>query len=243
MRTAAESPVKVRVMDETGSKVVAASNTAFSRAENDYTCVVEVDGLSPETGYVYEVEIANDPIEIEPRPAFRTFPLKGKSSTFKIGFGGGAGYTPWYEHMWLTILKHSPRAFLLLGDNVYIDTPTVPETPDLITEEIGEPEPTEPEQDTILEPVPTEPEPAEPVLEVLIHRNNFDPETITINKGDTVTWINMDDRYHLINSRSGDDFRSDRLGEGETFSFTFEKSGTVEYIDGVFGLKGTIIVK
>ncbi|MBL7139960.1 MAG: alkaline phosphatase family protein, partial [Planctomycetes bacterium] len=38
------------------------------------------------------------------------------------------GYTPQYEHMWNTIGKVEPLALLMLGDNVYIDTPKVPAT-------------------------------------------------------------------------------------------------------------------
>jgi alkaline phosphatase D len=45
-----------------------------------------------------------------------------------LGFGGGAGYTPWHERMWTLLDAQDFDAFLLLGDNVYIDTPEVPET-------------------------------------------------------------------------------------------------------------------
>jgi alkaline phosphatase D len=128
VRTASEAPVKIIVTDEKGLMDKPVSNTAAAGKENDYTCVVEVTGLRPGTRYVYQVEIDGAKIALDPKPSFRTFSDTARPAKFTIGFGGGAGYTPWLERMWLTILKHSPSAFLLLGDNVYIDTPEVPET-------------------------------------------------------------------------------------------------------------------
>ncbi|MBN2090045.1 alkaline phosphatase D family protein, partial [candidate division KSB1 bacterium] len=58
---------------------------------------------------------------------FRTMPEKGKSAGFKIGFGGGAAYTPPNEKMWNTIKEQALSGFLFLGDNVYIDHPELPE--------------------------------------------------------------------------------------------------------------------
>ncbi|MHC4243935.1 MAG: alkaline phosphatase D family protein [Planctomycetota bacterium] len=60
------------------------------------------------------------------RWSFRTFCTAEAKAKFQIGFGGGAGYTPWYERMWNTIAAHNPSAFLFLGDNIYIDNPTRP---------------------------------------------------------------------------------------------------------------------
>ena len=56
--------------------------------------------------------------------SFSTYPSLGTKTKFQVGFGGGAGYTPQHERMWRTIISHGPKAFLLLGDNVYIDNPT-----------------------------------------------------------------------------------------------------------------------
>jgi hypothetical protein len=48
--------------------------------------------------------------------AFHTYPQRGESSRFSIVFGGGAGYTPMYERMWMKIEKYEPKhdATLLL---------------------------------------------------------------------------------------------------------------------------------
>ena len=61
-----------------------------------------------------------------PSHTLRTAPSAGTPGTFTIAFGGCAGYTPQNERMWDTIAGHTPHAFLILGDNVYIDLPEHP---------------------------------------------------------------------------------------------------------------------
>ena len=78
--------------------------------------------------------------------------------------------------------------------------------------------------------------------EVMVNRKNFDPETISIIKGDTVTWKNLDDRKHLVVGKNVA-FKSKNLMQGETFSYTFEETGTFDYVDAIFGSRGTVIVK
>ena len=102
------------------------SAKAASNAESDFTAVVDVSGLQPNTEYSYHVQIGETRLAQSYR--FRSAPVPGKAAKFRVGFGGGAGYTPWREHMWTTIADARLQAFLLLGDNVYIDTPQVRET-------------------------------------------------------------------------------------------------------------------
>ena len=61
-----------------------------------------------------------------PSHTLRTAPTPGTPGTYTIAFGGCAGYTPANERMWDTIAGHTPHAFLILGDNVYIDLPEQP---------------------------------------------------------------------------------------------------------------------
>jgi alkaline phosphatase D len=128
LRTAIECKVRIHVLDEKGRLEITVSDILISSKAEDYTCKVDVEGLTPNTLYRYQVEINAKIIPVVPQPFFKTFPEEAKATKFKIGFGGGAGYTPWHEHMWLTILKRAPCAFLFLGDNVYIDTPEISET-------------------------------------------------------------------------------------------------------------------
>lgn len=54
----------------------------------------------------------------------------------------------------------------------------------------------------------------------------FDPGTITVSKGTTVTWTNRDSVVHTI---TGDNFDSGPISQDKTFSQTFKDIGTFEY--------------
>jgi len=123
VRTSKAAAVKVEVLDvEQHHKM---TFTSSSTPESDYTAVVIATGLQPDTEYNYNVYVDGSLFFTNGR--FKTFPPEGEPLTVKLGFGGGAGYTPWYERMWDTLSTHRFDAFLLLGDNVYIDHPTRPE--------------------------------------------------------------------------------------------------------------------
>jgi plastocyanin len=64
--------------------------------------------------------------------------------------------------------------------------------------------------------------------EVKIDNFSFTPETITVNAGTTVTWVNGDDVPHTVAS---DDkvFKSRALDTDEKFAYTFTKPGTYAY--------------
>ncbi|MBN2326064.1 MAG: alkaline phosphatase D family protein [Candidatus Omnitrophica bacterium] len=124
VRTAREVSFQVVVSESERMEAPIKSQTVHTQESNDFTAVAEVEGLRPGARYFYEIHIDD---QKEPEQwSFRTFPQDGSSGRFEIGFGGGAGYTPQYERMWNTIRSHNPLAFLLLGDNVYIDNPTRP---------------------------------------------------------------------------------------------------------------------
>ena len=126
VRTAAEAKVTVSADPARGGPGVSA--TVRTSKDRDYTGIVMLKGLKPDTRYAYDVAIGDRRGVDPPMPEFTTAPPPGSKAKFAVGFGGGAAYIPWHEHMWTTILKRRPRAFLFLGDNVYIDTPTVPQT-------------------------------------------------------------------------------------------------------------------
>ncbi len=123
IRTTHEVPVQVVVgLGETLSNPVR-SQPATTRAARDYTAVVVVDGLQPETEYHYA--LLADGQQVLPAGVwkFHTYPRAGTSSRFRVGFGGGAGYVPENERMWDVLNAQRLAAFLFLGDNVYIDLP------------------------------------------------------------------------------------------------------------------------
>lgn len=65
-------------------------------------------------------------------------------------------------------------------------------------------------------------------VEVKIDNFSFTPETLTVNAGTTVTWVNGDDVPHTVAS---DDkvFKSRALDTDEKFAYTFTKPGTYAY--------------
>jgi plastocyanin len=70
------------------------------------------------------------------------------------------------------------------------------------------------------------------VVKVSIANFAFDPGTLTITTGTTVTWTNNDTASHNVTSDDGS-WGSNSLAKGETFSFTFTKTGTFSYHCGV----------
>lgn len=69
----------------------------------------------------------------------------------------------------------------------------------------------------------------------------FNPDTITITKGSTVTWTNKDSAPHTI---SGSGFESGSLSTGQAFSHTFDEAGTYDYSCSIHpSMKGKVIVQ
>ena len=123
MRTATECKIQVKATPLVRNEELPVfSPIVSSSANDDFTVVATVSGLTEKTHYEYSVTIDGRECEMGSK-SFRTFQPPGKKSQFKIAFGGGAGYVPENERMWKTIQKQSPDALLLLGDNVYIDDP------------------------------------------------------------------------------------------------------------------------
>ncbi len=76
---------------------------------------------------------------------------------------------------------------------------------------------------------------------VFIKDFSFIPKTLNVKVGTTVIWTNKDSVSHTITS--GEDFDSGNLKKGETFSYTFNKPGTFNYICTIHPyMKGKIIV-
>jgi amicyanin len=73
----------------------------------------------------------------------------------------------------------------------------------------------------------------------------FNPASLSINVGDTVTWTNMDSAPHTVNSSSGPEkFDSPSLQKGQSWSFTFSKAGAYSYYCAIHpDMKGSVTVK
>lgn len=125
LRSNGEQTLSIHV--QTGEGKMVEHSALFSpKAKDDYTYEFTMQGLEAGKDYAYEIWVGNR--QVGPRHHFRTPPDKGEAATFALGFGGGAGYTPWNERIWDTLSRHKLDLFLAMGDNVYIDHPERPIT-------------------------------------------------------------------------------------------------------------------
>jgi len=101
----------------------------------------------------------------------------------------------------------------------------------------------------------------------MVNGQHFDPDSVTVSVGDTVTWTNESSETHTVTAyedkipdegvyfasggfESEEDARSHLsdalIDPGETFEVTFDEPGTYAYFclpHEASGMKGTIIVK
>ena len=80
---------------------------------------------------------------------------------------------------------------------------------------------------------------------VSITSSGFAPDTITVNKGDSVTWTNNDSTNHTVTSQNKNiQLNSGEIKPGSSYSYTFSKSGTYNYSCSLSpNMQGKIIVQ
>ena len=79
--------------------------------------------------------------------------------------------------------------------------------------------------------------------EVVIENFSFEPATLTVNAGTTVTWVNRDDEPHTATA-TDKRFNSKTLDTGDRFSQEFKAPGTYNYYCALHPkMTGKIIVK
>jgi plastocyanin len=61
---------------------------------------------------------------------------------------------------------------------------------------------------------------------VIIKNSAYNPSTIQVTRGTTVTWVNEDSVAHTATSNM---FDSKNIGPGGRFSYTFDRTGTFDY--------------
>lgn len=77
---------------------------------------------------------------------------------------------------------------------------------------------------------------------VTIQNFAFQPATLDVAAGTTVTWTNQDSAQHTVTADDGS-FGSDKLGTGSTFTHTFSAPGTYTYHCSIHAsMKATITV-
>jgi plastocyanin len=100
-------------------------------------------------------------------------------------------------------------------------SPTDDEAPPESTED-GSPDVAQAEDDAAEDPAGGD-------ASVSIRDFRFDPETVSVTVGDTVTWTHEGDITHNVTAQDGS-FASGDLVSGETFAHTFETAGAVGYV-------------
>jgi plastocyanin len=79
--------------------------------------------------------------------------------------------------------------------------------------------------------------------QVVLKNLAFDPATVTIKAGESVTWTNQDAMNHTVVADKGE-FKSSDLGQGATFTFKFDKAGTYAYHCSIHpSMKATVVVQ
>ena len=77
---------------------------------------------------------------------------------------------------------------------------------------------------------------------VTIQNNAFNPSSLNVTAGTTVTWINRDNVTQNVVSDSGL-FDSGNLTNGMSYNYTFNQTGTYPYHSSISpSTKGTIVV-
>jgi len=72
--------------------------------------------------------------------------------------------------------------------------------------------------------------------QIIVTADKFDPRTLTVTEGDTVTWVNQEGS-HAIRSDT-DSFISKNLKPGDKFSYQFNRPGRYPYHCAIHGSKG-----
>jgi plastocyanin len=87
---------------------------------------------------------------------------------------------------------------------------------------------------------PTSTTPAPAQTDVRIKDFAFSPQEARVAKGGTVTWTNLDSTAHTV---SFNGVQSKVLNNGDTYSKTFNETGTFDYICGIHTyMKGKVVV-
>ncbi|QCH26190.1 cupredoxin family copper-binding protein [Mycobacteroides salmoniphilum] len=88
---------------------------------------------------------------------------------------------------------------------------------------------------------PSSPAPAGPAVN--IENFAFNPPTLTVPAGTTVTWTNKDEEPHNVVAEDGT-FRSPGMDAQGTFSYQFATPGTYQYVCGIHPfMKATVVVR
>ena len=77
---------------------------------------------------------------------------------------------------------------------------------------------------------------------IVIEGVKFEPEALTVNRGDTVVWVNKDPFPHTVTAKGS--FDSHDIAAGKSWKYTPSKAGEYAYVCTLHpNMKGTLTVK
>lgn len=72
----------------------------------------------------------------------------------------------------------------------------------------------------------------------------FNPSSLTVSVGTTVTWTNDDSVAHTVTSDSGSELTSAQIAPGQSYSHTFSTAGTFSYHCAIHpSMKAQVVVQ
>ncbi|HST43349.1 MAG TPA: cupredoxin domain-containing protein [Conexibacter sp.] len=81
-------------------------------------------------------------------------------------------------------------------------------------------------------------------VEVVMKGIAYSPSSITVRAGQRITWVNEDDVLHDVVSTDGERIESELFPNGESFSFTPTRAGSIHYVCTIHpGMEGNITVE
>ena len=91
---------------------------------------------------------------------------------------------------------------------------------------------------------PPKPGTTRDVLRVTIEDIKFVPHDVVVRVGQKVRWVNDDKIAHNVTAKKGASFASGNLDDGDTYSYTPKKPGTIDYVCTIHpGQDGKLIVR
>lgn len=97
-----------------------------AKAIDDYTVVITVGGLEPDTEYFYRILVDGEPDRyLKKFPPFKTktAPTSGTGQNFRVAFGSCPRFgEDRVQPIWSTVQGLEPDLFLWIGDNIYGDS-------------------------------------------------------------------------------------------------------------------------
>ena len=121
IRLSAAAEINIELSSSKSFSQVIKGTPVTTSLVSNFSGIVDVKGLQPETKYYYNVLVNNNRIDTVER-YFSTFPLQGSVSTFSFAFGSCQQNGSSTGNVYNEIVKHQIKFFLQLGDWGYYDT-------------------------------------------------------------------------------------------------------------------------